>query len=607
MNEFEKKLRQTLDEKDIFLSNKYRQHFQNLADMVTQRFDERIDVKILWSNPAQTAYTNNSSVVINANCDLMQTREERFVGCTGFLAHELGHILYTDFMVRNDIIEKISNGIVPTEIISELPNDNITDAILYSIKTHPTSFASIFAHIENCLEDRYIENEISKFYEGTFKVSINFLNAKIIRDSESAELNLMNCVLMQVRDSLPDKAVKKYPLLLQAKCCIDKINGTHNYVERIQNASRYIYCIWEYITKLLKDEYNAQKDKAVQGSSNLGNRQKSPMSDYTNSSSDSSNDGEKSDDNIQSALADASEKMDNIISGIAKEMQANDKLVKQIEDEFDEKFYAASACSGIDIGSKYVVKTLSKGRSNVDMNEICRIARDLEQRIKRSVIRRENGRKRTGLSVGRRIDVKAYARGDSKMFTKTTYPNKKPILSVCVALDGSGSMNGERLVAAKKALLVLNEFCRNTNVPLSAFGFQGSSEENEITKFFDFTDTKDKTAYRRIFSYRSGGANRDGFAIKFAHQKLKVRREINRLLIIISDGRPSAYASHEDGITDIKQSLKQLRRERITPMALAIGEDMDKLKSIYGNTLVDARDLSILPIKLVEYLQRYLV
>lgn len=608
MNQFESKFRQTMKEKDLFLSSEYRQHFQNLADMVTQRFNERISIKILWCDPQTTAYTDNETVSINANCDMMRTREERFVGCTAFLAHELGHVLYTDFRIRNEVIGKIEAGELPQSAANTLPDDTATMAIRNSIQSAPASFASIFAHIENCLEDRYIEHEISKFYEGTFKSGLEFIQSVFRENSKSCEVNLMNCVLMQARGVLTAPALKSYPLLSTAECYIDHVNDTHNYLHRVQNVFEYIHHIWDYIEPLIKENYNAENDHSAKKSSESGNRDTAPISSDDNAAGLDHNASRKADINTSSVLDDAAEKLDSIISEIARALQSNDKAKQSVNDKYDMMTCAELACSGIDSGVDCVVTTLPKSNStSFDVVQIRKISSELQQRVQRSIIRRENGIKKTGLSVGRKIDVRAYARGDTKMFTKTSYPNKKPILSVCVALDGSGSMAGDRLTAAKKALLILEDFCRNTHVPLSAFGFDYGDGKNRIAKFFDFGDTNDKTAYKRIFSYKSGNTNRDGFAVKFAHQKLKTRKEINRLLVIISDGKPTAYSRTEDGIADIQQSIKQLHRERITPIALAIGDDMDTLKTIYGEALVDARELDKLPLKLTQYLQRYLI
>jgi len=94
----------TITDRQFFSSRILAGHLEDMAAAQTRRYRVRrkIQVRTVWSprNPA-IACTNNSVIWINAGHKAItakRSREARYALVCGYFAHELGHILYTDFL-----------------------------------------------------------------------------------------------------------------------------------------------------------------------------------------------------------------------------------------------------------------------------------------------------------------------------------------------------------------------------------------------------------------------------------------------------------------------------------------------------------------------------
>ena len=98
-----------ITDRQFFTSRILANHFADIAAAQTRRYGYRRRVKcsIIWKpkNPS-LACTDNALIQINAGnpqVTRQKGRQARYEQVCGLFAHELGHVLYTDFLHRSPI------------------------------------------------------------------------------------------------------------------------------------------------------------------------------------------------------------------------------------------------------------------------------------------------------------------------------------------------------------------------------------------------------------------------------------------------------------------------------------------------------------------------
>ena len=132
----------------------------------------------------------------------------------------------------------------------------------------------------------------------------------------------------------------------------------------------------------------------------------------------------------------------------------------------------------------------------------------------------------------------------------------------------------------------------------------GSGVELYSYAEFDSIDHDDKY---RLMDISARGCNRDGAPLRFVAEQLSKRPEEVRILMLVSDGQPSAPGyggtAAEEDLRGIKQEYK---RKGILFVAAAIGDDKQNIERIYGDSFLDITDLNELPVKLTAVIKRFL-
>lgn len=166
-----------ISDKVFFTSKVLTRYFVELAAMLTQRYGFKlaIKVKLLWENADSfVAYTDNNTIVINTNNSLAReckTREDKLDVIKGLFAHELGHVLFTDFKIMSMFLESIEvHKWYPKRPEFKDPDlqNNVSDIDLYLAKDPKNArrFWSVARHIDNIIEDGYIEQAFMEKYKG---------------------------------------------------------------------------------------------------------------------------------------------------------------------------------------------------------------------------------------------------------------------------------------------------------------------------------------------------------------------------------------------------------------------------------------------------------
>lgn len=195
--------------------------------------------------------------------------------------------------------------------------------------------------------------------------------------------------------------------------------------------------------------------------------------------------------------------------------------------------------------------------------------------------------------------------GDEKIFKKV---NKDELgsLSVDILLDSSASqIEREELVSAQAYIIA--EALTSLKIPTRVFGFCNFFNFLVMTEYRDYRESQ--SANKRIFNYKASGSNRDGLAIKFLSKQMETLEEDNKVLIVLSDGKPNDKIDlgtvgfmkvdgedyeGEEAIKDTAQEVfnAKMRSNNVLGVFTGEDEDLDAEKKIYGKDFAYIKNLS---------------
>ena len=155
-------------------------------------------------------------------------------------------------------------------------------------------------------------------------------------------------------------------------------------------------------------------------------------------------------------------------------------------------------------------------------------------------------------------------------------------MSTDCALD-----NNSRVIdVIRQALLVFSESLSNTGDQLGIYGF--SSVRNKQVRYHilkNFSEPHSGYVRGRIMATKPGFYTRMGSAIRQSVEVLRLQKTEQKLLLIISDGKPNDIDQYEGryGIEDTRHAFLQAKREGIKPFCVTIdSEANDYLPYIFG-------------------------
>lgn len=201
-------------------------------------------------------------------------------------------------------------------------------------------------------------------------------------------------------------------------------------------------------------------------------------------------------------------------------------------------------------------------------------------------------------------------RRDKRFFAKKRIPSDLPNLAVCVLCDESGSMASDgRVEAARKAMVLLERFAFELNIPCMLAGHRMRCNEVTLEIYSDFTSAMHDADRKCLGDIRPSGCNHDGIPIRLCGELLAKRPEKVKLFIVISDGTPNGAYNYEGkrAIEDIQEAIKKLARKGVTVYGAAIGDDAEIIQEIYGKGFLDLTDLKMLPKNLIRIVRQKII
>ena len=217
-----KYIKNSYNDEAFFLSKEFNNKMQNLAKFLTGRYRhsadyQKIDVELFWDINQYIAKTNNSTIYINCNNYLISdlTKENRCLAIIGFLGHEVGHCIFTDFQALNQFLN------------DQYDYSRLSAKAFEFYKKNKIQFFKYISNIQNILEDAYIENRMCQNFSGSIKNGIEFstklLQKSIVKRMFSEKADIYTYLLAQARNCLDDEFYDKFECFNKTKFCFDEL------------------------------------------------------------------------------------------------------------------------------------------------------------------------------------------------------------------------------------------------------------------------------------------------------------------------------------------------------------------------------------------------
>lgn len=630
----------------------------------------RVDIK--WDDEGETAYTDHKNIVANAHCYLMQglKRPQRFLALHGFIYHETAHLLYTDKNYKMKCLQEIveNNILYPDPDVEcdalkkVLAAGNHTNAFAQIWNNIRNALED--GYIEYTFLDDY---PAPRFSDGLNYMRQLFLKSfepfedmiKNEKDEESKLFTIFNLLLQYAKFGVVPyknrKEQKDERMQAVIKCIpyIDDVNMLGENEDHYRSINNVVACLQDYLVAYLNslpDEEEAQNDPQGAGAGCDANgvpqelTQKLqemaemaglfdcdendpsglPLAGLSNRNGEGhkplpSQQGQmgagsvpEENESEEATLEKSAQTMQQLLNGISSQ-KAETELEKQLHQELQteqQSFDYGEIHNGVTCTMQRQTKVsdqASKEYENV-RPDIERLSKATSKGLRQILKDRRAGSVQRGLYFGKSISPVSYSRYDKKYFQNKKLPTDSPTLSIAVVIDESGSMSGQKIEAAKIMALVVYNFCMELGIRLMIVGHTASNGHVELTNYCDFGGSFDNNDLARIMAIRSKFCNRDGYANKYAVEKLRKEQSDMKLCIVISDGAPndSGYGG-SIAYADIKKVKRDAKNHHIDTVVAAIDDDKEDIKEIYGeDSFLDITDLDTLPKQIVAVIKKYL-
>lgn len=188
---------------------------------------------------------------------------------------------------------------------------------------------------------------------------------------------------------------------------------------------------------------------------------------------------------------------------------------------------------------------------------------------------------------------------DGKVFQRTEQGNMGD-LSVDILLDASTSQETRQERVAAQGFVIAEALTR-CSIPCRVMSFCSMTGYTILRVFRDYGTPRDNG---KIFEYVSNGCNRDGLAVRAAHELMRDSGYEHRILILLSDVKPHDAMripaegeeefipyEREAGVRDTAAEVRRARADGIAVICVFTGDDAD----LESARLVYGKDVSRIP------------
>ena len=203
---------------------------------------------------------------------------------------------------------------------------------------------------------------------------------------------------------------------------------------------------------------------------------------------------------------------------------------------------------------------------------------------------------------------------DARLFLRTSKKLNSDFV-VDILMDGSGSQRGRQQDVALQGF-ILSAALSKAGIPHRVFSFCSFWSYTIMRRFREYDENAE--ADWKILEFTSSSSNRDGLALRAAADGLLHRPEENKILIMLSDGRPNdvvlnrpnvknpAVYTGEYAVKDTAAEVRRLRSQGISVLGVFAGEEQDLSaeRRIFGKDFAYIRTLSTFAHVVGRYLKK---
>lgn len=203
---------------------------------------------------------------------------------------------------------------------------------------------------------------------------------------------------------------------------------------------------------------------------------------------------------------------------------------------------------------------------------------------------------------------------DARLFRRK-FVRRSSDYVVDVLIDASGSQRSRQHQVALQGY-ILSAALTRAGIPHRVLGFCTFWDYTVMRRFREYDEGRE--ADIRLMEFTSSSNNRDGLALRAAADGLTQRPEENKVLIVLSDGRPndlvvnrpnvknpSVYTG-EYAVKDTASEVRRLRGQGIAVLGVFAGEEQDLMaeRRIFGKDFAYIRDISTFAHVVGRYLKK---
>lgn len=299
-----------------------------------------------------------------------------------------------------------------------------------------------------------------------------------------------------------------------------------------------------------------------------------------------------------------------------------EQAVKQIRDQLADKKArdaaedAANESLAVAIGRGYteysgtqIIKTEPARHPERVLDEVNRMAGPTIRKAVADMKRWLERDMRTGTSKrkisGRKFHAEKLVYRDFLYFEDKKTKKDLPKVRVGLVVDESGSMlHDSKYRYARAAAITLYRLCKDIpNLDVAIYGHSTSGH----VQIFPYTDfgLKQKDVEERLCNITHRGGNYDAIPITAMGENLLAQNAEKRMMFIITDGLPYSAITTKTAEQELTDIANKFSRKGIEIIVASIGDDEERLRSIYRNQkFLNISDPSELPGRVVRIIKK---
>ena len=332
--------------------------------------------------------------------------------------------------------------------------------------------------------------------------------------------------------------------------------------------------------------------------------------------------------------------------GEKEEKGGEEKVVVKMDDKpSTDDFFSKAVCEVLSVEAKKVQKTqdysvystdedrVEYAPVTIDADQRCKledktrmmvapIQKNLERAISaRSIVTWENSLRRGKINAS---SLNRLVFNDDRVFRKKVHENVSKDVAVSLVIDCSGSMSGHKSELAAITAYALATVFERMGIVFELIGFttgdhisyrRGSTKYSRYESLYmpifkGFTDRWDDKAKNRLNNllgkHQVGWLlnNVDGECVQIAANRLMSRPEKGKIMIVLSDGYPSAMGRNRGDLEGhLEKTVKELENKL---KIIGVGIDSDAVSEYYSKYVV-LDDIEKLPSTVIQKIKSLLL